>query len=107
MDLFPNALVSLFTLSLRGTSPPNLPFSKGRNVLSFSFTTIEFSLDKAFKWLCSTPLPLQRGEREGITYTELTYILLFYNCSISHFLTLSPFHFFTFKLLSNRYFFNV
>ena len=97
MDLFPNALVSLFTLSLRGTSPPNLPFSKGRNVLSFSFTTIEFSLDKAFKWLCSTPLPLQRGEREGITYTELTYILLFYNCSISHFL---PFHLFTFLLLS-------
>ena len=43
------------------------------NMLSFSFTIIEFSLDKAFEWLCSTPLPLQRGEREGITYTELTY----------------------------------
>ena len=63
---------------LRGTSPPNLPFSKGRNVLSFSFTTIEFSLDKAFKWLCSTPLPLKRGEREGITYTELTYFISFW-----------------------------
>ena len=77
------------------------------NVLSFSFISIEFSLDKAFKWLCRTPLPLQRGEREGITYTELTYILLFYNCSISHFL---PFHLFTFppyKLLSICYFFNV
>ena len=46
------------------------------NVLSFSFTTIEFSLDKAFKWLCSTPLPLKRGEREGTTYIELTYLIL-------------------------------
>ena len=43
------------------------------NVLSFSFTTIEFSLDIAFEWLYSTPLPLKRGEREGITYIELTY----------------------------------
>ena len=43
------------------------------NMLSFSFTIIELSLDKAFEWLCSTPLPLQRGEREGITYTELVY----------------------------------
>ena len=43
------------------------------NMLSFSFTIIEFSLDKAFEWLCSTPLPLQRGERERITYTELVY----------------------------------
>ena len=43
------------------------------NMLSFSFTIIEFSLDKAFEWLCSTPLLLQRGEREEITYTELTY----------------------------------
>ena len=25
IDLFPNALFSLFTLSLRGTSPPHLP----------------------------------------------------------------------------------
>ena len=40
------------------------------NVLSFSFTIIEFSLDKAFKWLCSTPLPLKRGEIEGITYVQ-------------------------------------
>ena len=46
------------------------------NVLSFSFTTIEFSLDKAFKWLCSTPLPLKRGEREGITYAELTFFMI-------------------------------
>jgi len=45
------------------------------NGLSFSFTIIAFSLDKAFKWLCSPPLPLKRGEREGITYTELTYNL--------------------------------
>ena len=45
------------------------------NGLSFSFTIIAFSLDKAFRWLCSTPLPLKRGEREGITYTELTYNL--------------------------------
>ena len=42
------------------------------NMLSFSFTTIEFSLDKAFEWLCSTPLPLERGEREGLL-TELPY----------------------------------
>ena len=33
---------------LTGTSPPNLPFTKGRNVLSFSFTTIEFSLNISF-----------------------------------------------------------
>ena len=70
------------------------------NVLSFSFTTIAFSLDKSFKWLYSTPLPLQRGEREGITYTELTYILLFYNCSISHFLPFHPFTFSLFHLIS-------
>ena len=86
---------------LTSTSPPNLHRDKGErlkrwksermqalykeqkasnavhlflywNMLSFSFTIIEFSLDKAFKWLCSTPLPLKRGEREGITYTELT-----------------------------------
>ena len=49
IDLFPNALFSLFTLSLRGTSPPNLPFAKGRNVLSFSFIIIEFSLDVSFR----------------------------------------------------------
>ena len=72
MDLFPNALLTFSHYLLTGTSPPNLPFTKGRNVLRFSFTIIEFSLDKAFKWLCSTPLPLKRGEREGITYTELT-----------------------------------
>ena len=42
------------------------------NMLSFSFTIIGFFLDKAFEWLCSTPLPLQRGEREGITYTKQT-----------------------------------
>ena len=43
------------------------------NMLSFSFTIIEFSLDKAFEWLCSTPLPLQRGEREGISSAEQGY----------------------------------
>ena len=42
MDLFLNALLNLFTLSderyilLTGTSPPNLPLAKGRDVLSFS-----------------------------------------------------------------------
>ena len=40
------------------------------NILSFSFITIEFSLDKAFEWLCSTPLPLKRGEREGMAYIQ-------------------------------------
>ena len=33
------------------------------NMLSFSFTTIAFSLDKAFEWLCSTPLPLEPERR--------------------------------------------
>ena len=33
------------------------------NMLSFSFTTIEFSLDKAFEWLCSTSLPLEPEKR--------------------------------------------
>ena len=33
------------------------------NMSSFSFTTIEFSLDKAFEWLCSTPLPLEPERR--------------------------------------------
>jgi len=32
IDLFKNALFSLFTLSLRGTSPPNLPRDKGEKV---------------------------------------------------------------------------
>ena len=31
--------------------------------------------NKAFEWLCSTPLPVKRGEREGITYTELTQFI--------------------------------
>ena len=44
------------------------------NALSFSFTIIEFPLDIAFEWLYRTPLPLKRGEKEGITYTELTYL---------------------------------
>ena len=45
------------------------------NVLSFSFTTIEFSLDISFRVTMQHTSPLQRGEREGITYTELTYLL--------------------------------
>jgi len=32
IDLFPNALFSLFTLSLRGTSPPTPPRDKGERV---------------------------------------------------------------------------
>ena len=43
-----------------------------------------------------------KGRKREITYTELTY-----NYGVSHFLTPSPFHFLTFKLLSNCYFFNV
>ena len=66
-------------------------------MLSFSFTIIECSLAISFRvgyaahlynllsigriacyklssGLCSIPLPLERGEREGIIYTELTYI---------------------------------
>ena len=66
-------------------------------MLSFSFTIIECSLAISFRvdyaahlynllsigriacyklssGLRSIPLPLERGEREGITYTELTYI---------------------------------
>ena len=65
IDLFPNALFSLFTLSLRGTSPPNLPFTKGRNVLSFSFTTIEFSLDISFRVLMQHTSPLKKGRKRG------------------------------------------
>ena len=65
IDLFPNALFSLFTLSLRGTSPPNLPFTKGRNVLSFSFTTIEFSLDISFRVLMQHTSPLGKGRKRG------------------------------------------
>ncbi len=48
MDLFPNALLTFSHYLLTGTSPPNLPFTKGRNVLRFSFTIIEFSLDISF-----------------------------------------------------------
>ncbi|EKY03646.1 hypothetical protein HMPREF9151_00288 [Hoylesella saccharolytica F0055] len=33
------------------------------NVLSFSFTTVEFSLDKAFKWLAAHLSPY-KGEKE-------------------------------------------
>ena len=65
IDLFPNALFSLFTLSLRGTSPPNLPFTKGRNVLSFSFTTIEFSLDINFRVAMQHTSPLEKGRKRG------------------------------------------
>ena len=65
IDLFPNALFSLFTLSLRGTSPPNLPFTKGRNVLSFSFTTIEFSLDISFRVLMQHTSPHEKGRKRG------------------------------------------
>ena len=65
IDLFPNALFSLFTVSLRGTSPPNLPFTKGRNVLSFSFTTIEFSLDISFRVLMQHTSPLEKGRKRG------------------------------------------
>ena len=65
IDLFPNALFSLFTVSLRGTSPPNLPFTKGRNVLSFSFTTIEFSLDISFRVLIQHTSPLEKGRKRG------------------------------------------
>ena len=65
IDLFPNALFSVFTVSLRGTSPPNLPFFKGRNVLSFSFTTIEFSLDISFRVLMQHTSPLEKGRKRG------------------------------------------
>ena len=43
------------------------------NVLRFSFTTIEFSLDISFRVLMQHTAPLEKGKREGITYTELTY----------------------------------
>jgi len=42
------------------------------NVLSFSFTIIEFSLDINFRVVMQHTSPLKRGEREGITYNELT-----------------------------------
>ena len=72
------------------------------NMSSFSFTIIEFSLDISFRVVMQHTSPLVKGRKREITYTELTY-----NCGVSHFLTSSPFHFFTFKLLSNCYFFNV
>ena len=42
------------------------------NVLSFSFTIIEFSLDISFRVIMQHTSPLEKGrKREGITYTEL------------------------------------
>ena len=75
IDLFPNALFSLFTLSLRGTSPPNLPFTKGRNVLSFSFTTIEFSLDISFRVAMQHTSPLEKGRKREDYLYRTDYIL--------------------------------
>ena len=50
---------------LTSTSPPNLPFSKGRNGLSFSFTTIEFSIDISF-WVAMQHIsPLAKGRKRG------------------------------------------
>ena len=78
IDLFPNALFNLFHAMLTVTSPPNLPRNKGErlkrgkseriqtpykeqkasnvvhlalywNMLSFSFTIIEFSLVISFR----------------------------------------------------------
>ena len=65
IDLFPNALFSLFTVSLRGTSPPNLPFTKGRNVLSFSFIIIEFPPDISFRVFMQHTSPLVKGRKRG------------------------------------------
>ena len=86
MDLFPNALFNLFTLSderyilLTGTSPPNLPLAKGRDVLSFSiliieflhtnycvlfFTIIEFSLYISFQVAMQHTSPLAKGRKRG------------------------------------------
>ncbi|RKW61965.1 MAG: hypothetical protein D8H98_04345 [Prevotella sp.] len=61
---------------LTATSPPNLPFTKGRNVLSFSFTIIEFSLNISFRVVMQHTSPLKKGEKERIAYTELTYDFL-------------------------------
>ncbi len=72
------------------------------NLLSFSFTIIEFSLDISFRVVMRHTSPLRKGRLRGITYPELAY-----NCGVSHFFTLSPFHLFTFKLLTICYFFNV
>ena len=69
MDLFPNALLTFSHYLLTGTSPPNLPFTKGRNVLNFSFTTIEFSLDISFRVLMQHTSPLEkRGKRGDYLY---------------------------------------
>ena len=50
---------------LTSTSPPNLPFSKGRNGLSFSFTTIEFSLNISFWVAMQHTSPLEKGRKRG------------------------------------------
>ena len=50
---------------LRGTSPPNLPFAKGRDVLSFSFTIIEFSLDISFRVAMQHTSPFGKGRKRG------------------------------------------
>ena len=65
MDLFPNALLTFSHYLQTGTSPPNLPFTKGRNVLSFSFTTIEFSLDLSFRVAMQHTFPLEKERKRG------------------------------------------
>jgi len=65
MDLFPNAFSPFSRYLLTGTSPPNLPFVKGRNGLSFSFTIIEFSLDISFRVLIQHTSPLEKGRKRG------------------------------------------
>lgn len=46
------------------------------NVLSFSFTIIEFSLNISFRVVMQHTSPLKKGEKERIAYTELTYDFL-------------------------------
>ena len=107
MDLFPNALFSLFTLSLRGTSPPNLPLLRGGICWVSPLELLSSLLIKPLSGYAAHLSPCKGEKERGLLILNWRIYFYFIIVALAIF---SPFHLFTFppyKLLSICYFFNV
>ena len=53
------------------------PLAKGRNLLSFSFTIIEFSLDISFRVAMQHTSPLGKGRKRGdyLYRTDVVHVM--------------------------------
>ena len=109
MDLFPNALFSLFTLSLRGTSPPNLPLLRGGICWVSPLELLSSLLIKPLSGYAAHLSPCKGEKERGLLilnwriyfYFIIVALAIFYPFTFSLFHLISCFQFVTFLTFEN------